>query len=130
MLTAALCIKDKSPYSIQVVFGKQGPDDDSSVTRANVSSILNDPRFDPDSLLFSSNIQYDLAILTLSEEVPFTPACLPGKISETYADQMATVNERYIILNNLLQEVNVTITTNEDCLDAFKDDGGSSQIEG
>ena len=129
MLTAALCIEDKSPSFIQVVFSGQGPGDDS-VTRANVSSILNDPRFDPDSLLFSSNIQYDLAILTLSEEVPFTPACLPGKISETYADQMATVNERYIILNNLLQEVNVTITTNEDCLDAFKDDGGSSQIEG
>ena len=129
MLTAALCIEDKSPDLIQVVFGGQR-DDEDSVTRANVSSILYDPRFDPDSQLFSSNVQYDLAILTLSEEVTFTPACLPDNISETYADQMATVNERYIILNNLLQEVNVTISTNEDCLDAFKDDGGSSQIEG
>ena len=124
MLTAALCIEDKSPDLIQVVFGGQ-QDDEDSVTRANVSSILYDPRFDPDSQLFSSNVQYDLAILTLSEEVTFTPACLPDNISETYAGQAANVHERY---PNILQAVNVTITTNEDCLDAFKEEGKSSQI--
>ena len=127
MLTAALCIEDKSPDLIQVVFGGQR-DDEGSVTRANVSSILYDPRFDPDSQLFSSNVQYDLAILTLSEEVTFTPACLPANIGQNYAGQVANVHERYIIFNSL-QEVNVTVTTNEECMDAYKDDGGSSQIE-
>ena len=118
MLTAALCIEDKSPDLIQVVFGGQ-QDDEGSVTRANVSSILNDPRFD------LSGLEYDVAILTLSEEVTFTPACLPDNISETYAGQAANVHERY---PKFLQAVNVTITTNEDCLDAFKEEGKSSQI--
>ena len=118
VLTAALCIEDKSHDSIQVIFGELGADD-NRVTRANVSSILNDPRFD------SSSLEYDVAILTLSEEVTFTPACLPDNISETYAGQAANVHERY---PKFLQAVNVTITTNEDCLDAFKEEGKSSQI--
>ena len=122
VLTAALCIEDKSPHSIQVIFGALEADDDDRVTRANVSSILNDPRFDPSSL------EYDVAILTLSEEVTFTPACLPANISQKYAGQVANVHERYIIFNSL-QEVNVTVTTNEECMDAYKDDGGSSQVE-
>ena len=110
MLTAALCIEDKSPDSIQVIFDGQGSD---------VSIILNDPRFD------RSSLQYNFAILTLSEEVTFTPACLPKNISQNYAGQAANVHERY---PNILQAVNVTITTNEDCLDAFKEEGKSSQI--
>ena len=121
VLTAALCIEDKSHDSIQVIFGELGVDD-NRVTRANVSSILNDPRFD------SSSLEYDVAILTLSEEVTFTPACLPANISQKYAGQVANVHERYIIFNSL-QEVNVTVTTNEECMDAYKDDGGSSQVE-
>ena len=118
MLTAALCIEDKSPYSIQVVFSEQGPDDDS-VTRANVSSILNDPRFDRISL------QYDFAILTLSEEVTYTPSCLPANIGQTYAGQVVNVHERWRGIN---VNVNITATTNEDCLDAFEDDEESTQI--
>ena len=127
MLTAALCIEDKSPDLIQVVFSGQR-DNEDSVTRANVSSILYDPRFDPDSQLFSSNVQYDLAILTLSEEVTFTPACLPKNISQNYAGQAANVHERYFFKLKLLQEVNITVTTTEDCVDALMDDGKSSQI--
>ena len=125
MLTAALCIVDKSADSIQVIFGGQR-DDEDSVTRANISNILNDPRFDLYSLLYP--FQYDLAILTLSEEVTFTPACLPDNISETYAGQAANVHERYFFKLKLLQEVNITVTTTEDCVDALMDDGKSSQI--
>ena len=122
VLTAALCIEDKSPHSIQVIFGALEADDDDRMTRANVSSILNDPRFD------SSSLEYDVAILTLSEEVTFTPVCLPANMSQKYAGQVANVHERYIIFNSL-QEVNVTVTTNEECMDVLKDDGGSSQVE-
>ena len=113
MLTAALCIEDKSPDSIQVIFDGQGYD---------VSSILNDPRFD------RSSLQYNFAILTLSEEVTFTPACLPKNISQNYAGQAANVHERYFFKLKLLQEVNITVTTTEDCVDALMDDGKSSQI--
>ena len=38
VLTAALCIEDKSPHSIQVIFGALEADDDDRVTRANVRS--------------------------------------------------------------------------------------------
>ena len=120
MLTAALCIEDKSPSFIQVVFSEQGLDDDS-VTRANVSSILNDPRFDRISL------QYDFAILTLSEEVTYTPSCLPANIGQTYAGQVVNVHERIPSIG-INVNVNITATTNEDCLDAFEDDEDSTQI--
>ena len=122
MLTAALCIVDKSSDSIQVIFGGQR-DDEDSVTRANISNILNDPRFDLYSLLYP--FQYDFAILTLSEEVTFTPACLPANIGKNFVGQVANVNERY---PSRLQEVNVTVNTNDDCLDTFKDHWKSPQI--
>ena len=122
MLTAALCIVDKSADSIQVIFGGQ-MDDEDSVTRANISNILNDPRFDLDSFL--NPFRYDFAILTLSEEVTFTPACLPANIGNNFVGQVANVNERY---PNRLKEVNVTVTTNDDCLDTFKDRWKSPQI--
>ena len=88
-----------------------------------VAEIINHPEFHPRTL------DNDFAILRLSEAVAFTnevrPACLPADLSATYAGALATVTGWGLLSSegnqpNVLQEVDVTVTTNTKCHNAYR----------
>ena len=87
-----------------------------------VAEIINHPEFHPRTL------DNDFAILRLSEAVAFTnevsPACLPADLSATYAGVLATVTGWGTLSSGgnqptALQEVDVTVTTNAVCNQAY-----------
>ena len=101
----------------------------NSVTRLGVSTITSDPLYN------ISNGQNDLAILTLAQKATFStkvaPICLPwscGGHSDDYAGQVATVTGWGLSYYNstdaerpdVLQEVDINVTSNEECQEAFK----------
>ena len=70
----------------------------------------------------------DFSILTLAENVTFSgsirPACLPWDTSKTYAGEKVTVTGWGTLTSNgnqptSLQEVDVTVTTNDVCNKAY-----------
>ena len=115
--------------------------DDEVVTRASVDRILMDP-------LFNSQFQYDFAILTLTQEVTFSsqvsPICLPADLNKDYSGQVATATgwglledtytyiDYYLYTSSMetstLQDVNVTVITNQDCQTEYEYIGLSSDI--
>ena len=142
VLTSAYCIQDiTSPSSVEIILGEHSIDDEV-VTRASVDSILIDP-------LFNSQLQYDFAILTLTQEATFSsqvsPICLPADLSKDYSGQVATATgwgiqdytstyiDYYTYYTSAteastLQEANVTVITNQHCQSEYEYIGFSSDI--
>merc|ERR1712130_333719 len=121
------CTVDQLAPSIRVILGEHNIAD-SDFNRVDVAEIINHPNFDQRT--FDNNY----AILRLTNPVAFTnkvsPACLPADLDATYVGVEATVT-RWGKLHSegsrpdVLQEVNVTVTTNVDCNNVYDDhDGG------
>jgi trypsin len=100
---------------------------DSDFNRVNVAEIINHPEYN------SGTTDNDYAILRLANPVTFTnevsPACLPADLSNTFAGVLATVTGWGTLSSGgsqptVLQEVDVTVTTNTACENAY----GSSMI--
>merc|ERR1712112_711824 len=129
VLTAAHCTVYKGttrklPASrIRVLLGEHNITD-SDFNRVDVAEIINHPNYD------SLTLDNDYAILRLANPVAFTnkvsPACLPADLDVTYARVLATVTGWGITSwegweePDVLQEVNVTVTTNTECNNAWK----------
>ena len=131
VLTAARCVEGQSPSSVEVLLGQHSVTFKwmNSVTRLGVSTITSDPLYN------ISNGQNDLAILTLAQKATFStkvaPICLPwscGGHSDDYAGQVATVTGWGLSYYNstdaerpdVLQEVDINVSSNEECQEAFK----------
>ena len=119
VLTSAHCTTGKAEHNIEVLIGKHNRyQDDSSVTRAKVKEIKNDPKYSG-----GKPWNYDFSILTLEEPINIStraaPICLPADLSKDYISQIATLTGWGDTDHNLaipgLQEVDVTIISNEDC---------------
>merc|ERR1712051_921647 len=125
VLTAAHCTQTDAS-SIAVILGEHNIAD-SDFNRVNVAEIINHPEYN------SGTTDNDYAILRLASPVTFTnevsPACLPADLSNTFAGVLATVTGWETLSSGgnqptVLQEVDVTVTTNTACENAY----GSSMI--
>jgi trypsin len=125
VLTAAHCTQTDAS-SIAVILGEHNIAD-SDFNRVNVAEIINHPEYN------SGTTDNDYAILRLESPVTFTnevsPACLPADLSNTFAGVLATVTGWGTLSSGgsqptVLQEVDVTVTTNTACENAY----GSSMI--
>merc|ERR1711971_1423950 len=125
VLTAAHCTQSDAS-SIAVILGEHNIAD-SDFNRVNVAEIINHPEYN------SGTTDNDYAILRLASPVTFTnevsPACLPADLSNTFAGVLATVTGWGTLSSGgsqptVLQEVDVTVTTNTACKNAY----GSSMI--
>merc|ERR1719458_1120212 len=125
VLTAAHCTQTDAS-SIAVILGEHNIAD-SDFNRVNVAEIINHPEYN------SGTTDNDYAILRLANPVTFTnevsPACLPADLSNTFAGVLATVTGWGTLSSGgnqptVLQEVDVTVTTNTACENAY----GSSMI--
>ena len=129
MLTAAHCVVNintgnvKDPGSVQVLVGAHDTTD-SNVDRRDVSTIRTHPDFN------NTRGQYDAAVLFLNFTLTLTfsstvaPICLPASVQSLYTDQTATVTGWGLIgasgdTSTTLQEVEVTVASNEDCKDTY-----------
>ena len=125
MLTAAHCVVNintgnvKDPGSIQVLVGAHDTTV-SNVDRRDISTIRTHPQY--------SNGKYDAAVLLLSSALTITssvaPICLPGSIQSLYTGKIATVTGWGLTgasgdLSTTLQEVEVTVASNEECSDIY-----------
>ena len=128
VLTAAHCFVGiphlvLTASRIRVLLGEHNiADRVSNRFEHRVAEIINHPEFHP------STLDNDFAILRLSEAVAFTnkvrPACLPADLSATYAGVLATVTGWGQLSSkgnrpDVLQEVDVTVTTNTKCHNAY-----------
>ena len=95
---------------------------DEEYNRVDVAEILDHPDYNSDTL------DNDYAILRLANPVTFTnevsPACLPADLSNTFAGVLATVTGWGTLSSGgsqptVLQEVDVTVTTNAVCNNAY-----------
>ena len=133
VVTAAHCTYDRSisavmhPTALHVLVGEHDIEDNIPADRFEVSTINNHPDFHP------STLAYDVSILTLTSYIPFpskaSPVCLPAPLSGAYSEypdytgQVATVTgwgETSTGGTPVLQEVDVTVVSNEDCSDAYE----------
>merc|ERR1719412_3348416 len=121
VLTAAHCTDGAAASNIRVLLGEHNIAD-SVFNRVDVAEIINHPDYD------SRTTDNDYAILRLSQAVPFTnevaPACLPADTGATYAGVLATVTGWGTLSSGgnqptALQEVDVTVTTNTECNNAY-----------
>merc|ERR1719458_476167 len=120
VLTAAHCTQTDAS-SIAVILGEHNIAD-SEFNRVNVAEIINHPEYN------SGTTDNDYAILRLASPVTFTnevsPACLPADLSNTFAGVLATVTGWGTLSSGgsqptVLQEVDVTVTTNTECNNAY-----------
>merc|ERR1719504_606037 len=125
VLTAAHCTQ-RSASSVRVLLGEHNIND-NDYNRVDVAEIINHPNYD------DGTTDNDYAILRLANPVTFTnevsPACLPADLSATFAGVLATVTGWGTLSSggsqpNVLQEVDVTVTSNTACKQAY----GSSMI--
>ena len=125
VLTAAHCTQ-RSASSTKVLLGEHNIND-NDYNRVDVAEIINHPDYD------DGTTDNDYAILRLANPVTFTnevsPACLPADLSATFAGVLATVTGWGTLSSggsqpNVLQEVDVTVTSNTACKQAY----GSSMI--
>merc|ERR1719412_1871450 len=125
VLTAAHCTAGESARKLRVLLGEHNIAD-AEFNRVDVAEIIDDPNYD------SSSTNSDFAILRLASPVTFSsaisPACLPAGASQ-YAGEVATVTGWGTLSSGgnqptVLQEVDVTITTNAVCKNAY----GSNSI--
>merc|ERR1712037_278422 len=121
VLTAAHCTAGSSASSIRVILGEHNIAD-SDINRVDVAEIINHPNYN------SATTDNDYAILRLASPVTFTdevsPACLPADLSATFAGVLATVTGWGTLSSGgsqptVLQEVDVTVTTNIECNNAY-----------
>ena len=127
ILSAAHCTFDdniddiKEPESIQVLVGDHDITD-SVVDRHDVSAIKNHPKFS------NTKADYDVSILILSSPITFSsvaaPICLPASTQSLYTGQVATVTgwgdtSAEGSPSPTLQEVEVTVVSNEKCSDYY-----------
>ena len=121
-------VQDKMKYlsgtlasNVRVLLGEHNIAD-SDFNRVDVAEIINHPDYN------SWTIDNDYAILRLKIPVNFTnevsPACLPADLSNTYAGVLATVTGWGTLSSGgsqptVLQEVDVTVTTNTVCNNAY-----------
>merc|ERR1712156_1115942 len=121
VLTAAHCVWEKEASDIQVLLREHNTAD--SVTKtADVAEIITHPDWD------RPTIDNDYAILRLAKPVKFNkkvaPACLPADTAATYAGVLATATgwgklETESNKSPTLQEVDLTVTTQSDCSNAW-----------
>jgi len=130
VLTAAHCTAGESPSSMAVLLGEHRIDD-NSFSRVKISAITDHPDYNDDTF------DNDFSILTLAEPVTFTqevsPACLPSDASQDYAGQLATVTGWGTLESGgnqpeALNEVEVTVQTNDQCNSAYGGDITSNMI--
>ena len=125
ILTAAHCTQEPLSFYLQVSLGEHDTTDAAADIRT-VSRITNHPQYNPDNLL------NDISILTLSSPLTFSramsPVCLPADPSLSYAGATATVTgwgrtspDPEGPLADSLQEVELTVLSNEDCRNDFSD---------
>merc|ERR1719385_247619 len=121
VMTAAHCTAGSSASSIKVLLGEHYTND-GQYNRVALSAITDHPGYN------SNNMDNDFSILTLAEPVTFTsairPACLPFDTSKTYAGEKVTVTGWGTLTSGgnqptSLQEVEVTVTTNAVCNQAY-----------
>ena len=121
VLTAAHCTVDEAATGISVLLGEHNIADDE-FNSVDVAEIINHPDYN------NETVDYDFAILRLANPVNFTnevrPACLPAVLNATYAGVTATVTGWGALRfegpsPNVLQEVDVTVTTNAECSKAY-----------
>ena len=120
VLTAAHCTQTDAS-SIRVLLGEHNIAD-SDFNRVDVAEIINHPNYNPQTT------DNDYAILRLANPVTFTnevsPACLPADLSNTFAGVLATVTGWGTLSSGgnrptAMQEVDVTVTTNTECNNAY-----------
>ena len=120
VLTAAHCTQTDASR-IRVILGEHNIAD-SDFNRVDVAEIINHPNYNPQTT------DNDYAILRLANPVTFTnevsPACLPADLSNTFAGVLATVTGWGTLSSGgsqptVLQEVDVTVTTNAVCNNAY-----------
>ena len=97
---------------------------DSVADRHNISAITQHPSYNHDTT------DYDFSVLTLAAPVNFSHAaaaiCLPASTPSLYTGHVATVigwgdTSSEGSQSSTLQEVNVTIISNEQCTTAYGD---------
>jgi len=127
ILTAAHCTvyrgtEQQWPAStFQVLLGEHKISDREFI-KVDIAEIINHPDYKDQSL------ESDYSILRLANPVPFTkkvsPACLPADLSATYAGVLATTTGWGDLTDggsspDVLQEVDVTVMTNDKCKSAY-----------
>ena len=121
VLTAAHCTHGHTASTIQVLVGEHDTSD-TLADRHSVSSIAPHPRYN------HSTADFDFSVLTLAAPLNFSstaaPVCLPASPSSLFTDQVATVagwgdTSSGGPQSSTLQEVNVTIVSNDDCQTAY-----------
>jgi len=119
VLTAAHCVKGFMWFMIKVTFGEHDRCKDAMRPETRFVLRVIAQKFD------FSNFDNDCALLRLNERVPMTteirPICLPKNEENTYAGQMGLVAGWGTLKEDgkpscLLQEVNVPVMTNEECV--------------
>merc|ERR1712112_496303 len=122
VLTAAHCTDGDTASNVKVLLGEHNITD-SDFNRVDVAQIINHPNY------IRRTLDNDYAILRLANPVAFTnkvsPACLPADLDVTYAGDLATATGWGKLSwegsnPDVLQEVNVTVTTNTECNNAWK----------
>ena len=124
VLTAAHCTAGGSASSIRVLLGEHDTTDSVADIRT-ISAITDHPNYN------SGTMENDYSILTLSSPVTFSrqmaPVCLPADTSVLYTGKMATVTGWGTTssggsLSPKLLEVNVNVTSNAVCNNAYNGD--------
>ena len=121
IMTAAHCTAGKSISSIRVLLGEHDTTDSVADIRT-ISAITDHPSYQANTLA------YDFSILTLSSPITFNrvmaPVCLPADVTSLYTGQLATVTGWGTTsfggsLSGKLLEVDVTVTSNAQCNNAY-----------
>jgi len=130
VLTAAHCTAGESTKSMKVLLGEHQIDD-NTYTIVPISKITDDPLYN------DNNYQYDFSILTLKEPVQFSaaiaPACMPSYVDQDFAGMVATVSGWGTLTSGgnqptVLHSVDVTVTTNAECQQAYGSNIGDMNI--
>jgi len=122
MLTAAHCIVNEVAKDLIVLVGEHDWSIRDGEQRMSVCCIVMHPKYN------ASTIDYDIAILTLCNDINFTkeiaPVCPPSQPESDYANVAAKVAGWGDLLeggprSKKLMEVEVIATNNTECYDAY-----------
>jgi len=121
LLTAAHCTFDRKKSRIKVIVVENDISDTEQI-KLNVAEVLIHPMYN------KTNYNNDFSILRLASPVSFSsrisPVCLPSNVTANYTGEVATVTGWGSLggpdnqIPDILQEVNVTIITNDACKSA------------
>ena len=95
---------------------------DSEVDRRDVSKIRTHPQYNQEDAYYDFAILFLSSLLTFSSSI--TPVCLPASTQSLYTGQVATVTGWGLTSSggspaSTLQEVEVTIISNQECNDHY-----------